>query len=618
MLDERIYDPVKDYNQKYKKEYLDLLNNYLEDKIKEAGVDEEANKIAVKKYKELSHKNELLSSKRSLVSFFYYFCIVVAIILAVVVLFQLLLSFSTNWRRVYQTGEIIGFFVICPIISIGLFVLAFAYLKKDLKAKDSVINDVKNKMEEEKRKAQLSLKDLKARFDYDVAVKLINKLNTIISLDSNFDSRKVNFLNYKYGLPLKTSEKESSLFVRSGLINKNPFLIYRNLVQYKGNKTYTGSKTVTVRRVYTDKNGTHVRYVSETLRASISKPAPFYSSSTILIYGNENAPNLVFTRSPQEINKIKNEKEYQKAAAKAFKELRKKAEQELMDGKKNPYQPIQNDDFETSFGCINRNNEREFRILFTPVSQLSMENLLRNSPYGDDFVFSKNYTLNLIKSNHVQYMDLINDNFSIYLSLFDLEEIKKSFITINSSYFESIFFLLAPVLAIPCYQNDPPNEYIYDNNYLSNFSDYQIETMANRFKSEYFLHKESKTRGILKVKNVVKNNDVDRATIVAHSFKTIPHIEYVSAVASDGSVHQVPVKWYEYIPVEKETEIVLKENKSSRFNFYFSNNNQSINNFRNYLQNNKTSSTSILYDRILAFIGREESEDLKNINQIKD
>ena len=49
-----------------------------------------------------------------------------------------------------------------------------------------------------------------------------------------------------------------------------------------------------------------------------------------------------------------------------------------------------NDKFDVLFGATDRTNETEFRLLFTPLAQNSMINLIENAkPYGDDFYFVK-------------------------------------------------------------------------------------------------------------------------------------------------------------------------------------------------------------------------------------
>ena len=44
--------------------------------------------------------------------------------------------------------------------------------------------------------------------------------------------------------------------------------------------------------------------------------------------------------------------------------------------------------FDALFGAVDRNNEVEFRVLFTPLAQKNMLDLLTDkNHYGDDFYF---------------------------------------------------------------------------------------------------------------------------------------------------------------------------------------------------------------------------------------
>ena len=70
------------------------------------------------------------------------------------------------------------------------------------------------------------------------------------------------------------------------------------------------------------------------------------------------------------------------------------------------YQRFGNDEFEVLFGGTNRNNELEYRLLFTPLAQKNLLSIIKNPiPYGDDFSFIKDKMINVIRSNHSQTFD---------------------------------------------------------------------------------------------------------------------------------------------------------------------------------------------------------------------
>ena len=134
--------------------------------------------------------------------------------------------------------------------------------------------------------------------------------------------------------------------------------------------------------------------VHETLRAYVNKPKPIYSTETYLVYGNEAANHLRFSRMPSCINSL-DEKGIEKYVRKHEKDLTKLSEKAQKNG--GNYTPLGNSEFELFFGGLDRDNEVEYRLLFTPLAQKSMLQVLKSKVgYGDDFKFIKDKGLNVI------------------------------------------------------------------------------------------------------------------------------------------------------------------------------------------------------------------------------
>ena len=72
----------------------------------------------------------------------------------------------------------------------------------------------------------------------------------------------------------------------------------------------------------------------------------------------------------------------------ALQGLERKSEDALEDG--GNFQALANEEFDAQFNALDRNNEVEFRVLFTPLAQSNYKDIFENSPYGDDFLFSIN------------------------------------------------------------------------------------------------------------------------------------------------------------------------------------------------------------------------------------
>ena len=171
-----------------------------------------------------------------------------------------------------------------------------------------------------------------------------------------------------------------------------------------GTRIYTGSRVVTWTETVTDSQG-HRRTVtqSQTLTASLSKPYPEYNDYTELIYGNEAAPDLSFSRGPSGASNM-NEKQIERAVKKGEKKLRKKAQADMTDDDPTTnFTQMANSEFDVLFGAIDRDNEVQFRLLFTPLAQQNMTALVKaKEPFGDDFSFIKRGMLNYISSTHSQ------------------------------------------------------------------------------------------------------------------------------------------------------------------------------------------------------------------------
>ena len=70
-------------------------------------------------------------------------------------------------------------------------------------------------------------------------------------------------------------------------------------------------------------------------------------------------------------------------------------------------------------------------------------------------------------------------------------------------------------------------------------------------------HPLSVTPNILKTSVINSENNVDMVKITAHGYKTVERVEYVSKWGRDGRRHTIPIRWTEYIPVSKETDIAI-------------------------------------------------------------
>ena len=100
-------------------------------------------------------------------------------------------------------------------------------------------------------------------------------------------------------------------------------------------QTYTGSLTISWTTTYTDSEGhRHTQHHTQTLHASVDKPMPDYSEYTRLIYGNDAAPDLVFSHSPSHAEKL-NEKQLERRVKSGAKEIQKLQKEQIKAGGSN-------------------------------------------------------------------------------------------------------------------------------------------------------------------------------------------------------------------------------------------------------------------------------------------
>ena len=193
---------------------------------------------------------------------------------------------------------------------------------------------------------------------------------------------------------------------------------------------------------------------TQVLTASVVKPKPFFNEGTRLIYGNEAAPQLSFSREPSHAERM-DEDDLERHVRRGSRKIRRKAKKNSAKG----FTEMGNEEFDVLFGALDRDNEVEFRLLFTPLAQKNLLTLMKGgSPFGDDFAFDKDKCINIIRSEHSQNWDFESPSERYFT--YDVDLCKDLFVKLNTEDFKHIFFDLAPLLSIPLYQQHKPHEYI--------------------------------------------------------------------------------------------------------------------------------------------------------------
>ena len=560
-INQDFLSPIDYYNNELKDKHKQNVEKYFDDLVKKSGIKIEENKQTIKTINKLNQQLDTVNKKISKYRTLKGLLIFLIIVLFVGGGFVLYETIANEILPLYAGILILAG---CIILNIFFIILIKKNLNKKIKDNLSIKERLTSNIEEQTAISWKQMNPLNRLYDWNIASELITKSVPLIKMDKTFDPDKFLKLHDKYGFLENKDKTKSTCLVQSGSILGNPFLICKDYYQEWGTKTYYGSITIHWTETERDSQG-HTRLVhrSQTLTASVTKPCPDYFYNTVLVYGCEAAPNLSFSRKPSEYSAYEEDK-LDRVVRKEAKELDEMARESIMNG--GNYTRLGNDEFEVLFGGTDRDDEKEFRMLFTPLAQKNELTLIKEKePYGDDFKFIKSKCLNYICSEHSQKQDF-SSNPMIFVSN-DYELAKKTFVDYNVNYFRAFYYDMAPLMSIPLYQQHKDIDYIYDNKYPSNITSFEHEALANTYDKELFAHADTRSGVILKTEFLKKNKEADKVLVHAYSFTTVEHVDYISKYGGDGRYHNVPVRWDEYVPIENEKLMEVKKQNTTRVDF---------------------------------------------------
>lgn len=564
MENKTIDKPVDEYKKVFKEKVKANAEKYFDDLAKSVNLNIDENHSLVKKYEASNNEYQLKNKSASNAKGLRVFLIILIVLFTIVGLILMCTSISGG-----ISSHIVSF-----IVSIVLIVAAFACLlvvclkiNKIVKHRTNVANEAKKVADADLEKCYQNMRDLNMAFDYNMPIEIFNKTTPQIGLDDEFEMKKFAYMVDKFGLDVDNNANLSSsvLACKSGQIQGNPFLVIRTLNQEMYMHTYTGYTTYTYYTTETDSKG-NTRTVShtETLTASVTEPASRYFEKEILVFASPAAPDLSFSRKPTYSGST-DQKKLDKFVQKQTKRNTKLERKALLDNDPNTnYTMMSNDKFEALFNSTDRDNETQFRLMFTPIAQQNMVELITDSPYGDDFSFLKDHKINYIFSNHALQFPY-DTNPDRYVS-YDFEKSKNIFVTFVCNFFENFYFELAPILSIPIYQQTKPFEFIYKKEYGFNINPYDQERMTNQLKQSNLLHELAKTQGINKTEYITSIGNIDIVNVKNDAFDMVPQVTNIPVTASDGHVVLVPVDWYRYDPVSKTTTCAFIKGSGSSNN----------------------------------------------------
>lgn len=559
---EHIYEPLDEYARRYKDAHTRNSEEFFDDLVNKSQVDIAENKKTVTEIKRLETKKAASNKQKAKYQAQKVLLILLLVISIAAIGIGLYLAIDGGTLETYQLLMMIGGVVFLILAIVLLVKVVNPHIKRLLQEIKQIETDINQQV----RIAYTQMTPLNNLFYDGMAVELMRKTIPLIRIDPMFDSKRYDFLVNKFGLANTYDVNRSALFVKSGEINGNPFYLCRDLVHRLGTKVYTGSITIhwtSQRRV----NGQWVtQHHSQVLTASVEKPCPYYHEQPYVVYGNEAAPDLIFHRLDSDAEKM-SDKQIERKVDRDIKKLNRKAEKSIAKGTN--FTVMANAEFEVLFGARDRNHETQFRLLFTPLAQRQLLHLMKDKKigYGDNFDFIKHKMINTVIPEHLISANL--NDVAGYFYGYDLEAMRIKFVSYNDRFLKDIYFALAPLLAIPLYQQQKPHEYIYKDLYDSYVCFYEHERVANAMNASEFHHPLSSTRNILKT-SVVKSGDFcDSLKVTSYGYKTANRTDYIARLGGDGRTHMVPVHWVEYTAVSKESsmsiKVVSEEQEKSRY-----------------------------------------------------
>ncbi|VEU75547.1 Uncharacterised protein [Mycoplasmopsis maculosa] len=547
-IDEIDYDPIEAYNKNFKTKHKELSKKYINDIIEQSGIDVSTNKEESKKYRKYSEINDKLKRKGSI---FKGILISISILTIVALLIASFLYVSLKWF-----GTPITLFVVFPIIFIASLSLFLTLIIKNNKIR----KNNKEILIKHYEKAKELIAPVFPLIKHGIREKLLTEACSIIKFDKYLRDETLFEYKINFGFEDPYDSKNSScVFLQSGYVLNNPFVIKKNLTMTMGTKNYYGSITISWTEYSTDANGTRRAVLrTQTLTAHVTKSYPYYNTQNVLYYLNNAAPNLKFTREFSHIEKL-SEKEYKKHINKMNKVFTKMDQEAIKEGR--TFKSMSgNLEFESIFNAKDRNNELEYRLLFTPLAQKSMKKvLLDKNNYGDDFSFIKFNKINALISEHLNEFPLAT-NEKLFYETYDVDILIDNFLKYQENYFKNIYHSFAPIFAIPLYLNTPYERNIYEEDKQMFMSEYDLEYYINLINPKLIAHENSKTQNINKIIGRYKNieSGYDEIDVISSGFDSFERVDYISVRGGDGKLHSVPVTWYEYVPVSAKSRLHVK------------------------------------------------------------
>ena len=538
-----VYEPLARYRDEFRQKFAALVREKFKELTQRSGVDVRVNRALVSETKKLQSLADSTSTKKTCHGWLMALGFIVATIAFVGAI--AVNGSDSEVQGLCILGIIAG--AILGIVMIPLYNAASEQLR-----------DLQARIVAKKRKAWEQMEPLNRLYTWDVTVKLIEATVPRLAFDAYFTVDRLASLHTQFGWDDNFNEGKSIIFAQSGVINGNPFVFGQYLDMEWCERTYEGTLEISWTEWEEDSEGNNRPvHRSETLYAHVTKPMPVYNEHKVLVYGNDAAPNLSFSRQPSGL--AGTDSEFWATIRKKWRLNRLKAYSRNLDDDSD-FTLMGNHEFETWFHAKDRDNEVEFRLMFTPIAQTQMLALMKDTAvgYGDDFTFRKHNKINVLTSKHLD--EAVIDTDPERFRNWDYDAARELFLQFNERYFKDAYFSLAPLLAIPLYQQMRTHEEIWKDVLGDRpASFWEHEAIANYHGDDCFKHPSCVTRNILKTRVVERAGGESVVAVTAYGYKGVDRVDYKEVYGGDGRWHDVPVHWIEYQPVQRTSNMCLSE-----------------------------------------------------------
>lgn len=541
------YEPLKYYEQDAKQRHSQNVSEFFESLLNKSTVDVASNRETSKAYR---HEMKIADGLKGKIRTLKIIRIILIALIAVAVAVAVIGSMREDATGTENAITV----AVCFGVIVAIILVIFLVINRLIKSNDTVLQTHLKKADELLSLAYSQVSSLNALFDDSHTFELIEKTTPEISFDSAYNKSQELALREEYDFADGMDGGCSVYDILSGKLMENPFVYFRYHRCYMGNATYIGTLVISWTESYRDSKGNvRTRLRTQTLTASVVKPKPYYETKTVLGYGCGAAGDLSFSREPGHAERL-SKRALERKIRSGEKKLQSKGRKAT-----NNFREMSNSEFDVIFGASNRDHEVQFRIMYTPLGQENtVDLLLSKTGYGDDFSFIKNKKCNLIISEHAQtwVMDTSPKQYASY----DVDIIRDNFNRFNNEYYRSVFFDFAPLMAVPAYQEDT-SDFDPPKPGEANYTEYEYEVLANAIGRQKFAHSASCAPGdaVLKTGGACSLGDVDVMTVTASSHRTEARLDFVPVFGGDGRMHTVTVPWTEYIPLQRNSFMAIKE-----------------------------------------------------------